>query len=319
MNKTIPKQSVQEIKAYFQNLDASGMKTFKNIERYQSIGTFLNPTAWLNLILSAFFLWITLSFSKTDSLPIVSVVFSGLVILLSIMVLIRPSLNGIAIFSLVFLFSGIWNIFLFLGSAENRSQVGGFALGILQVFWAYSYWLVFRRYKNYSLEVPSAEDKKLYATWRLALRELFGRGVNDPDTIDLLIAGRKWKGFLLSDRTVLVPATTNRLFLAYATDVKIAPTRTGELKTNPFTGVLIHEKTPMLIRLDQFNFDRLLQWLAKNRSTSVEEVISDLETTKQRPQIVRLLAIVVLILGTMGFFYLLFIMVMALLEIITHR
>jgi len=203
-----------ELKAFLANLSDDAIEVLNAVSRYRRSVALLQANGWLNLVLGAFTFWLGYSKPITTILSVGQAILGLVVAATSLFAIVRPITKGIVGFSAIFLLAGVWNVSISLigGLAGLLPLV--FGLGCLQLWWAYVF---FRRYQVYAalpMSLPTEEETLSYNNLWASLHNIVAVDGSDPDLISLAIAGRRWRGFLIGDRAVLIPAKQHSILFA---------------------------------------------------------------------------------------------------------
>ncbi len=256
------KQSVEEIKAYFENLDSETIANLQSIYGYFVTMFTLRILGFLSSSFSGFILLVILV-QKNQNLTI------NLQTLLCISTIIASCLAFFNISTKWFLFL---SIAFFIGGAGNILLSFTFFMvlaGSLQLFTAYLYFTVWNRIRLTHTKSPSKQYMRLYSKLYADLRRLFTQEIIDRDEMAMKYLSTKWKGFLLTDFMVIIAVNRNFLLLLRPQEITITPELENATRSEQFKGKMTYAGgTPLSIIIDPPYINRLAKWAAGSRTAN---------------------------------------------------
>ena len=203
-----------ELKVFLSNLSDDAIAVLNAVSRYRRSVALLQANGWLNLVLGAFTFWLGYSKPTTTIFSVGQTILGLAVAATSLFALVRPITKGIVGFSAIFLLAGVWNVSIsFIGGLTGLLPLV-FGLGCLQLWWAYVFFRRYQVYASFPVHLPTEEETRSYNNLWESLRDISVVDRSDPDVVSLTIAGRRWRGLLIADRAILIPAKQHSILFA---------------------------------------------------------------------------------------------------------
>ncbi len=196
----------EELKTRFLSLSPEQLDALRLSYSYRLLQAGLRDTGWINLFLGGLTFFLGIGIPGNPVLKALQAFFGISIVLVSMWSIVSPVVIAVAVWTIVFGISGLWNIFI----AFSESSLIAGILGLLQLWWTYQLFLTFR--KNSQTAKPGAETLRLYDLLQRTMQR-FNIDI-DPDSIQLMFNRRWWQGFLLQDRVVLASRQGIALLLA---------------------------------------------------------------------------------------------------------
>ncbi|MDX2159696.1 MAG: hypothetical protein SF162_00085 [bacterium] len=202
----------------------------------------LRNTGYLNLILGGYTLFLASSGLNPAWVSSGQIVFGLVTLALSVWSIVRPSVIGWRLFSILFLFSGLWNLNIHFAFGSGIGLL--LILGVLQLYWAYVYNRAYRRdvQKLRALPQPTEHTRQQYQTALDLLRRVPAQP--DDGLIEITLNGARYLLWLLSDRAVLSAPRYRMLKVMNISDFRL------ELKNIPDPAKDGRQRFPIRLHLD---------------------------------------------------------------------
>jgi hypothetical protein len=257
----IAQNGLPETKTRLLNLSPAELSGLQKVKEFREMSIWLGTNGWLNVFLGGLTLWLGLQGASHSILKALQALLGVLLIAQSLWSIIRPSTRAVLGFSLLFLITGIWNVFIsVLAGLEGITWLVA-SLGLLQLWWAYKVYLKYQSYQKRSITVPSPETTSLYdEIWR-AIAKVKPQSEGDPAFIKLLISTKMWNGLLVGDLAVFARSNTKLLMWAPKADVRFDPL-SPTIASGPRVGgtIKIGDTTSESVGMPQVFYQKYVQW-----------------------------------------------------------
>lgn len=212
----------QNIKEHLKTLTPQQIKTLTEIQRYWVFVMMMRSNGVTNIILGFLNLGLAALNSNTP-LSIVQLVFGVALIIQSILAYTKPSLGGLLRFIVLVGFAGIWNTTLGAVNGLYGANTLVAIFGLVQVWWAYK---AYRVYREYQANPPKRTDVELSNLYDETFQALSKAQIKtDPDLIEIDMQRNRWRGWLLGDYAVFTHKNKadKRLLWTEKSEVVFAP------------------------------------------------------------------------------------------------
>jgi hypothetical protein len=205
------------IKERLAELTPNEMKYLEAVHFDYSRKQWLRSMGTINIFLGGLTLALGLSIISHSWLAPIQVLFGGLTILQSIWAIFVPTTGAILRFVGILLFSSIWNLLLSIGNGAN---VFAGVIGVLQIWWTWQAFKLYRLNQKTNVEALQLEAVQLYNQARRMISSATFH--DDPAGIKLWIGRSLWHGLLLEDKAALASSDSKLLFICDKDDLSFA-------------------------------------------------------------------------------------------------
>ncbi len=202
-------------------LTPSGLNTLKTLYQYQSIKQKITTTGWLNVFLGAFTIWLGSFLVSRDIFAVFHLLIGCLIVGVSLWAIIAPSARVILLDSVIFAVCGIWNILIPIRYGFHSLSPIILFLGLLQLWWTFQYYKLYKDAVQMSFAKPSSEAMNLYNQIWSEIGKISDR--DKKDYIELKMRGKLWRGLLLPKLAVFAAHRRKMLIVSDRANVSFIP------------------------------------------------------------------------------------------------
>lgn len=306
---------LQSLKLRLQNLNPTEINELQRTYHYRWIKSLLGSTGWLNIFLGGFTFWLGLSGVDQNVLKVIQALLGAITIAQSLSSIISPTTAAILRFSLLFLAAGMWNIFV--GARDNFDGLALFTgiLGILQLWWAFSYYRVYQKYAPMTLTKPSLDTSTAYdEIWGILAKTKNGVA----EFIRLQMRYDWWQGLLLKDLAVLAHKRSKMVIFANEQDVAFTPVDSKAISKRRVKGHIKLDTVTSSTTIPQEFFEKYVQWKSMDDDKK-QQWLSEAHSVVQGFQIPSFIRIPLLIIGSLVLLYIVFIIIGVISLILKYR
>ena len=239
-------------------LSENDFSALQNAYYYRWLQLVLRSLGWLNLILGGLTLWLGLSGIELGILKVAQTLFGVLIISVSLWGLIAPSRQVLFGYSIMFAVAGAWNIFLGFRYGIFTSSLLIALLGLLQLRWAYQYYVKYYPHIPLNVAKPSKETIKLYdAIWQeFALT----RHASSEHLVEFIFNRQRWRGFLFGKYFALANPKQKLIIFAQRSEIDFT-TKNAEVGSK-LKGMFTFNQLTNKASMQRDFFERYLEWKA---------------------------------------------------------